>query len=75
MSYKFRNHSGKGKRWSVYVQRFITDIGIMPGIIEWFDSYEDAELAAEEMKRDGRFYGIHIYNRSQETADAEFRRK
>ena len=69
MDYKFRNHSGKGKRWSVYVQRFITDKGTMGGLIEWFDSFVDAELAAEEMRRDGRFYGIHIYNRSQETAD------
>jgi hypothetical protein len=41
----------------------------MGGLIEWFDSFVDAELAAEEMRRDGRFYGIHIYNRSQETAD------
>ena len=71
--YKFKNHSGKGKRWSVYVQRFTTDAGVIGGLIEWFDSYADAELAAEEMKRDGRFYGIHIYNRSQETADAEYR--
>ena len=74
MTYKFRNHNGKGKRWSVYVQRFITDVGTMPGIIEWFDSYDDAEMAAEEMKHDGRFYGIHIYSRSQETADTEFRK-
>ncbi len=71
MDYKFRNHSGKGKRWSVYVQRFITDKGTMGGLIEWFDSFVDAELAAEEMRRDGRFYGIHIYNRSQETADCK----
>jgi len=71
MDYKFHNHSGKGKRWSVYVQRFITDKGTMGGLIEWFDSFVDAELAAEEMRRDGRFYGIHIYNRSQETADCK----
>jgi hypothetical protein len=43
----------------------------MGGLIEWFDSFVDAELAAEEMRRDGRFYGIHIYNRSQETADCK----
>ena len=73
--YKFHNHNGKGKRWSVYIQRFITDKGTIPGLIEWFDSYADAELVAEEMKRDGRFYGLHIYCRSQETADAEFRKR
>lgn len=71
MSYKFRNHTSQGKRWSVYIQRFITDAGTCGGLIEWFDSYADAELAAEEMKRDGRFYGLSIYCRSQETADAE----
>lgn len=69
MSYTFRNVKGTGKRWSVYAQRFITDAGTT-SVLEWFDSYEDAELAAEEMYRDGRFQGICIYNRSQETADA-----
>jgi hypothetical protein len=69
-NYKFRNHSGKGKRWSVYAQRFVTNSGTTFAL-EWFDSFVDAELAAEEMRRDGRFYGIHIYNRSQETADCK----
>ena len=67
--YKFRNHAGLGKRWSVYAERYITDAGMIP-VLEWFNTYEDAELAAEEMRRAGNFFGIHIYCRSQETADA-----
>jgi|DEB0MinimDraft_3_1074331.scaffolds.fasta_scaffold20634_3 hypothetical protein len=70
-NYTFRNNIGKGKRWSIYVERFVTSHGVIP-VLEWFSTYEDAELAAEEMRRDGRFFGIHIYNRSQETADHEW---
>jgi hypothetical protein len=42
-------------------------------VLEWFTTMDDAIQAADEMKADGRFYGIHSYTRSQEAADAEFR--
>ena len=68
MKYTFRRHDGRGKRWSVYAARFITDVGTTYAL-EWFDTYEDANQAADEMKADGRFRGISIYSRSQETAN------
>lgn len=68
MKYTFRRHNSKGKRWSVYVQRFMTDISCT-NALEWFDTYNEANQAADEMKADGRFSGISIYCRSQETAD------
>lgn len=71
-TYRFRNHSGKGKRYSIYVERFITAAGVC-GVLEWFDTMDEALAAVQEMQADGRFYGIHSYVRSQEAADAEWR--
>jgi hypothetical protein len=68
MKYTFRNHGSRGRRWSIYVQRFTTDVGVIP-VLEWFNSFDEANQAADEMKADDRFYGIHIYCRSQETAN------
>ena len=70
MSYQFRNNSSKRRRYSVWVERFITDAGTRP-VLEWFDTAEDAQQAVDEMLADGRFYGISSYVRSQETADGE----
>ena len=67
--YQFRNNASRGRRYSVYVDRFITDVGTQP-VVEWFDALQDAMDAADEMKADGRFYGIHIYVRSQEFANS-----
>lgn len=67
--YRFRNTPSRGCRYSIYVQRFTTEHGTVP-VLEWFHTLEDARQAAAEMAEDGRFYGIHSYTRSQETADA-----
>lgn len=71
-TYRFRNHNGRGKRYSIYVERFVTAAGVC-GVLEWFDTMDEAIAAAEEMRADGRFYGIHSYVRSQACADAEWR--
>jgi hypothetical protein len=68
MQYQFRNNPSTGRRYSIWVERFITDIGTRP-VLEWFDTMEDAIQAAEEMKQDGRFFGICSYVRSQQVAD------
>jgi hypothetical protein len=70
MAYRFRNFSPKGKRYSVYVQRFETQAGVRP-VVEWFSTMDEAQAAVDEMIADGRFYGICSYVRSQETADAD----
>lgn len=67
--YRFRNNPAQGRRYSVWVERFITDAGTRP-VLEWFDTMADAAEAASEMQADGRFHGIWSYVRSQETADA-----
>jgi hypothetical protein len=66
--YQFRNNPSRGRRYSIYVERFQTDAGIRPAL-EWFDTMSEATQAAAEMVADGRFSGIHSYVRSQETAD------
>ena len=73
MAYKFRNRPGRGYRFSVYVERFITDAGTAP-VLEWFATMDEAIAAVAEMQADGRFHGIHSHVRSQETADAEITR-
>ena len=70
VTYRFRNNPGGGCRYSIYVERFVTSAGVRP-VLEWFRTMDDAIDAAEEMRADGRFLGIHSYVRSQETADAE----
>ena len=72
MAYRFRNTPSKGMRYSVHVQRFVTDAGTVP-VLEWFATMDEATLAASEMEADGRFYGISSYVRSQEAADSEWR--
>jgi hypothetical protein len=72
MAYKFRNTPGTTCRYSVYVERFITDVGTIP-VLEWFKTPEEAQQAVDEMIADGRFHGICSYVRSQETADADFK--
>jgi len=72
VTYRFRNNPSQGKRYSVYVERFCTSAGVTYAL-EWFDTMDEAIAAAEEMKADGRFLGIHSYVRSQEAADAEWR--
>lgn len=68
-AYRFRNNPSQGRRYSIWVERFIADAGTRP-VLEWFDTIADAAAAASEMQADGRFYGIWSYVRSQETADA-----
>ncbi|MFZ9960601.1 MAG: hypothetical protein ACO3GP_09430 [Candidatus Limnocylindrus sp.] len=70
-TYRFRNNPGYGCRYSVYVERFVTASGVS-GVLEWFHTLDEALAAADEMRADGRFLGIHSYVRSQETADAEW---
>jgi ABC-type proline/glycine betaine transport system substrate-binding protein len=70
-AYRFRNNPSRGCRYSIYVQRFITDAGTRP-VLEWFHTMEDAIAAAEEMQADGRFYGISSYVRSLATADSRW---
>jgi tryptophan synthase beta subunit len=67
-TYRFRNNPSKGCRYSVWA-RFCTGQGVCPAL-EWFHALDDAMSAADEMHADGRFLGIHIYVRSQQTADA-----
>ena len=65
--YRFRNTPSKGCRYSIYVQRFVTDVGTIP-VLEWFHTMEEAQTAADEMIADGRFFGISSYVRSIEAA-------
>ena len=69
MPYQFRNNSSKRLRYSVWVERFVTDAGTCP-VLEWFSTAAEAKQAVQEMINDGRFHGIHSYVRSQEAADA-----
>jgi hypothetical protein len=68
-TYKFRNLASRGRRYSIYVERFVTASGTRP-VTEWFDTMDQAIVAAKEMKADGRFFGISSYVRSQAAADS-----
>ena len=68
-TYRFRKNDGKGLRYSVYVERFVTSAGVTP-VLEWFPTLDEAIEAIEEMQADGRFHGIFGYIRSQDMADA-----
>lgn len=65
--YRFRKNKSAGCRYSIYVERFVTDIGTIP-VLEWFPTMSEAVDAANEMKADGRFHGICSYIRSPEAA-------
>lgn len=66
--YRFRHTPSRGCKYSIYVERFISSAGTT-SVLQWFKTMEEAQLATDEMKADGRFHGIHSYVRSQETAD------
>ena len=65
--YQFRNNHPSGCRYSVYVQRFVTDAGTTR-VLEWFHTMQEAQTAVDEMIADGRFFGISSYSRSLEAA-------
>lgn len=67
-TYRFRNAPSKGNRYSVWARFCTGGYGVVP-VLEWFPTPEAALEAADEMEADGRFLGITVYSRSQETAD------